>query len=314
VLKLGGLHVVGTERHESRRIDNQLRGRSGRQGDPGSTRFFLSLEDNIFRVFGGDRIKGMMGAFGIDDVPLESNMLSKSLNEAQKKVETYFYDIRKQLYDYDNVLNQQREKLYSERKRAMMAENLESLMVEYAEDTVDDIVGANIDLSVPMEEWELEVLAKKMQQYCYLMEDVTEETLRAKANAGGVDAVRDYLRKRSVEAYYTKREEIEKVEAGLMPQAERFFVLVQTDNLWKEHLQAIKFIQQAVGLRGYAQKDPLIEYKLEGYNLFREMMAQIRRNVIYSVYQFRPKRLDDSGQPTQAGPEAVTPEAANAEA
>ena len=104
------------------------------------------------------------------------------------------------------------------------------------------------------------------------------------------------------------------MEAGLMPQAERFFVLVQTDNLWKEHLQAIKFIQQAVGLRGYAQKDPLIEYKLEGYNLFREMMAQIRRNVIYSVYQFRPKRLDDNGQPTQAGPEAVTPEAANAEA
>ena len=117
-----------------------------------------------------------------------------------------------------------------------------------------------------------------------------------------------------MQAYYTKREEIEKVEAGLMPQAERFFVLVQTDNLWKEHLQAIKFIQQAVGLRGYAQKDPLIEYKLEGYNLFREMMAQIRRNVIYSVYQFRPKRLDDNGQPTQAGPEAVTPEAANAEA
>jgi len=304
VRALGGLHVVGTERHEARRVDNQLRGRSGRQGDSGSTRFFLSLEDNIFRIFGGDRIKNMMSAFQLDDVPIESGMLTRSLDEAQKKVETYFYDIRKQLFDYDNVLNQQREKLYSERKRALMSEDLSQVMIEYAEDTVDDIVGANIDVSAPVDMWDLESLAKKMRQYCFLLQDLTAEDLKAKADAGGIDGVRNYLQDLCVEAYRTKQKEIEAVEPGLMPQAERFFLLAQTDNLWKEHLQAIKFIQQAVGLRGYAQKDPLIEYKLEGYNLFKEMMGQIRRNVIYSVYQFTPKRLEEvpkEPQNTQTG-------------
>ncbi|KAK3253820.1 hypothetical protein CYMTET_36948 [Cymbomonas tetramitiformis] len=288
VVKLGGLHVVGTERHESRRIDNQLRGRSGRQGDPGSTRYFLSLEDNIFRIFGGDRIKGLMSAFNVDDLPIESGMLSKSLDSAQKKVETYFYDIRKQLFDYDQVLNQQREKLYADRRRSLMASSLQNLITEYAEETVNDIVDANIDPSVPVEEWDLDALANKMKQYCYLMDDIDGAVLKKYAMDGGADAVGDYLRKRSVDAYFTKKEEIEAVESGLFAEAERFFVLAQMDNLWKEHLQAIKFLQQAVGLRGYAQKDPLIEYKLEGYNLFVDMMAQIRRNVIYSVYQFRP--------------------------
>mmetsp|Transcript_27169 Transcript_27169/g.45446 ORF Transcript_27169/g.45446 Transcript_27169/m.45446 type:complete len:1029 (-) Transcript_27169:324-3410(-) len=291
VRQLGGLHVVGTERHESRRIDNQLRGRSGRQGDAGSTRFFLSLEDNIFRIFGGDRIKNMMSAFQLDDVPIESGMLTKSLDEAQKKVETYFYDIRKQLFDYDNVLNQQREKIYYERRRALMSTDLSQVMIEYAEETVDDIVGANLDPAVPMEQWDFTALAGKMKQYCYMLDDLTPEMLKEKAQEGGVDAVGAYLRERGVAAYRQKVAEIEAVEVGLMPQAERFFVLTQTDNLWKEHLQAIKFIQQAVGLRGYAQRDPLIEYKLEGYNLFREMLAQVRRNVIFSVYQFRPKAV-----------------------
>ncbi|GAB4816599.1 hypothetical protein N2152v2_003645, partial [Parachlorella kessleri] len=140
VVGLGGLHVVGTERHESRRIDNQLRGRSGRQGDPGSTRFFLSLEDNLFRIFGGDRIKGMMTAFRIEDLPIESQMLTNALDEAQRKVESYFFDIRKQLFEYDQVLNTQRDKIYAERRRALEAADLQQLLVEYAERTVDDIL------------------------------------------------------------------------------------------------------------------------------------------------------------------------------
>ncbi|CAI0470096.1 unnamed protein product [Linum tenue] len=164
VISAGGLHVVGTERHESRRIDNQLRGRSGRQGDPGSSRFFLSLEDNIFRIFGGDRIQGLMKAFRVEDLPIESQMLTKALDEAQRKVENYFFDIRKQLFEYDEVLNSQRDRVYSERRRALESDNLQSLIIEYAELTMDDILEANIGSDAPTESWDLEKLIAKVQQ------------------------------------------------------------------------------------------------------------------------------------------------------
>ncbi|KAF5842058.1 chloroplast-associated SecA protein [Dunaliella salina] len=290
VVQLGGLHVVGTERHESRRIDNQLRGRSGRQGDPGSTRFFLSLEDPLFRVFGGDRIKNLMLAFRVEDLPMESQMLSDALDTAQKRVENYFFDIRKNLFDYDQVVNTQRDRIYAERRRAVLATDLSPFMVEYAEKTADDIVEANIDRDADPSEWRLEALANKLVQYCVLLEGLTAEDL-VKNSKGDFDALKEYVRKLSVDAYYRKRAAMEEFEPGLMTEAERFFVLTNTDTLWKEHLQAIKFIQQAVGLRGYAAKDPLIEFKLEGYNLFVEMTAQIRRNVIYNVYMFKPTRL-----------------------
>ncbi len=306
VRALGGLHVVGTERHESRRIDNQLRGRSARQGDPGSTRFFLSLEDNLFRIFGGDRVTAMMQAFRVEDMPIESSMLSSSLDEAQKKVETYFYDIRKQLFEYDQVLNSQREKLYAERRKALRAEPdaLYALMVEYAEGTVDDIVNANLDAAAAPDSWDFEALAAKCRQYCMQMEDLTAEPLRQAATSGGLEGVRTYLRSRGVAALQQKRDEVENQQPGMMSEAVRFFMLTQTDALWKEHLQAIKFVQQAVGLRGYAQRDPLIEYKLEGFQLFQDMMAQIRRNVIYSVYQFAFRK---AGVENGAGAGAAPP-------
>ncbi|OAY74520.1 Protein translocase subunit SECA1, chloroplastic [Ananas comosus] len=277
VVAAGGLHVVGTERHESRRIDNQLRGRSGRQGDPGGSRFFLSLEDNIFRIFGGDRIQGLMRAFRVEDLPIESKMLTKALDEAQRKVENYFFDIRKQLFEYDEVLNSQRDRVYAERRRALVSDSLRSLMVEYAELTMDDILEANIGPDTPRENWELDKLIAKLQQYCYLLNDLTPELLQSKCSS--------YEDLRIICAC---EEIVEKQAPGLMKEAERFLILSNIDRLWKEHLQALKFVQQAVGLRGYAQRDPLIEYKLEGYNLFLDMMAQIRRNVIYSVYQFQP--------------------------
>ncbi|KAG5231606.1 protein translocase [Salix suchowensis] len=283
VVSAGGLHVMGTERHESRRIDNQLRGRSGRQGDPGSSRFFLSLEDNLFRIFGGDRIQGLMRAFRVEDLPIESNMLTKSLDEAQRKVENYFFDIRKQLFEYDEVLNSQRDRVYTERRRALESDNLQSLIIEYAELTMDDILEANIGSDAPVESWDLEKLIAKVQQYCYLLNDLTPDLLRSKCSS--YEDLQDYLRLRGREAYLQKRDIVDKEALGLMKEAERFLILSNIDRLWKEHLQAIKFVQQAVGLRGYAQRDPLIEYKLEGYNLFLEMMAQIRRNVIYSIYQ-----------------------------
>ncbi|MBA0592524.1 hypothetical protein Gorai_009505 [Gossypium raimondii] len=286
VVAAGGLHVVGTERHESRRIDNQLRGRSGRQGDPGSSRFFLSLEDNIFRIFGGDRIQGLMRAFRVEDLPIESKMLTKALDEAQRKVENYFFDIRKQLFEYDEVLNSQRDRVYTERRRALMSDNLQSLIIEYAELTMDDILEANIGSDAPKESWDLEKLIAKVQQYCYLLNDLTPDLLRSECSS--YEELQDYLCRRGREAYLQKRDMVEKQAEGLMKEAERFLILSNIDRLWKEHLQALKFVQQAVGLRGYAQRDPLIEYKLEGYNLFLDMMAQIRRNVIYSIYQFKP--------------------------
>ncbi|KAL7227028.1 hypothetical protein ACSBR1_021989 [Camellia fascicularis] len=291
VVSAGGLHVVGTERHESRRIDNQLRGRSGRQGDPGSSRFFLSLEDNIFRIFGGDRIQGLMRAFRVEDLPIESNLLTKALDEAQRKVENYFFDIRKQLFEYDEVLNSQRDRVYTERRRALESDNLQSLLIEYAELTIDDILEANIGPDASRESWDLEKLIAKLQQYCYLLNDLTPDLLVSKCS--NYEELRDYLHLRGREAYLQKRDIVEKQAPGLMKEAERFLILSNIDRLWKEHLQALKFVQQAVGLRGYAQRDPLIEYKLEGYNLFIEMMAQIRRNVIYSIYQFQPVLVKD---------------------
>lgn len=295
VIAAGGLHVIGSERHESRRIDNQLRGRSGRQGDPGSSRFFLSLEDNIFRIFGGDRIQGLMRAFNVEDLPIESKMLTKALDEAQRKVENYFFEIRKQLYDYDEVLNSQRERIYAERRRALEASDLQSQMLEYTELTMDDILEANIDPTSPAETWNLQGLVAKVQQYCYLLNDLTVEQLPS-----DFEKLKEYLQVLGREAYLQKRRQIEKETKGLMAEAERFFVLSQTDRLWKEHLQSLKFLQQAVGLRGYAQRDPLVEYKLEGYNLFVELVAQIRRNVIYSVYQFKPVMVKASGDEKDA--------------
>ncbi|MEW5312833.1 MAG: hypothetical protein WDW38_004438 [Sanguina aurantia] len=292
VVQSGGLHVIGTERHESRRIDNQLRGRSGRQGDPGSTRFFLSLEDALFRVFGGDKIKNLMVAFQIEDLPMESTMLSEALNTAQKKVENYFFDIRKQLFDYDQVVNTQRDKIYSERRKALLSKDLTAMMVEYAERTADDILEANVaDRSLDPSEWKLDALAGKMRQYCYLLESLTGDQLLTAARSGGFEGLRAYMRTLALDAYKEKVRLVEAYEPGLMPEAQRFFLLSQTDALWKQHLGAIKFLQQAVGLRGYASKDPLTEFKLEGYNLFVEMTSQVRRNVIYNVYMFEPKRM-----------------------
>ncbi|KAL8224781.1 hypothetical protein R6Q57_017338 [Mikania cordata] len=305
VVAAGGLHVVGTERHESRRIDNQLRGRSGRQGDPGSTRFFLSLEDNIFRIFGGDRIQGMMRAFRVEDLPIESKILTKALDEAQRKVENYFFDTRKQLFEYDEVLNSQRDRVYTERRRALESEDLQSLLVEYAELTMDDILEANIGSDAPKENWDFEKLIAKLQQYCYLLNDLSPDLLVSEAST--YEDLRSYLRLRGREAYLQKREIVEREASGLMKEAERFLILSNIDRLWKEHLQALKFVQQAVGLRGYAQRDPLIEYKLEGYNLFIEMMAQIRRNVIYSIYQFKPVMVKDPSKTRNDGPNGSVP-------
>ncbi|MCQ9198561.1 MAG: preprotein translocase subunit SecA [Prochlorococcus marinus XMU1429] len=286
VREAGGLHVIGTERHESRRVDNQLRGRAGRQGDLGSTRFFLSLDDNLLRIFGGDRVANLMNAFRVDeDMPIESRMLTRSLESAQKKVETYYYDIRKQVFEYDEVMNNQRKAVYGERLRVLKGIDLKRQVIGYGERTMIEIVDAYINPDLPPEEWNIDQLISKVKEFIYLLDDLKSDDI----NLLSIEELKNYLQEQLRIAYDLKESQIEKIRRGLMREAERFFILQQIDNLWREHLQAMDSLRESVGLRGYGQKDPLIEYKNEGYDMFLEMMTNMRRNVIYSMFMFQPK-------------------------
>ncbi|MEI7664613.1 MAG: preprotein translocase subunit SecA [Synechococcaceae cyanobacterium ELA263] len=286
VRQSGGLHVIGTERHESRRVDNQLRGRAGRQGDPGSTRFFLSLEDNLLRIFGGERVAGLMNAFRVEeDMPIESGMLTRSLEGAQKKVETYYYDIRKQVFEYDEVMNNQRKAVYAERRRVLEGRELKQQVIGYGERTIDDIVEAYVNPDLPPEEWDLDRLVQKVKEFVYLLEDLSPEQVRGLS----MEELKAFLQEQMRNAYDIKEGQVEQMRPGLMREAERYFILQQIDTLWREHLQAMDSLRESVGLRGYGQKDPLIEYKNEGYDMFLEMMTQMRRNVIYSMFMFQPQ-------------------------
>jgi preprotein translocase subunit SecA len=282
----GGLHVIGTERHESRRIDNQLRGRAGRQGDPGSTRFFLSLEDNLLRIFGGERMAGLMNAFRVEeDMPIESGMLTRSLEGAQKKVETYYYDQRKQVFEYDEVMNNQRKAVYRIRRRVLEGSELKQQVIEFGERTIDDIVEAYVNPELPPEEWDLTRLTDKVKEFIYLLDDLTPDQVKGLS----MEDLKAFLQEQMRNAYDIKESQVDQFQPGLMRQAERFFTLQQIDTLWREHLQAMDALRESVVLRGYGQKDPLIEYKNEGYDMFLEMMIQVRRNVIYSMFMFQPQ-------------------------
>lgn len=286
VVQLGGLHVIGTERHESRRIDNQLRGRAGRQGDPGSTKFFLSLDDSLLRIFGGDRVAGLMTALRVEeDMPIESGMLTRSLEGAQRKVETYYYDIRKQVFEYDEVMNNQRRAIYAERRRVLEGQDLKEQVVRYAEKTMEDIVDAYVNSELPSEEWDLKSVVSKVKEFVYLLSDLQPEQLEDLS----VGEIKSFLSEQARIAYDIKEAQIDQFKPGLMRDAERFFILQRIDTLWREHLQAMDALRESVGLRGYGQKDPLIEYKSEGYEMFLEMMTAIRRDVVYSLFQFQPQ-------------------------
>lgn len=286
VVGLGGLHVIGTERHESRRIDNQLRGRAGRQGDPGSTRFFLSLEDNLLRIFGGDRVAGLMQAFNVEeDMPIESGLLTRSLEGAQRKVETYYYDIRKQVFEYDEVMNKQRRAIYAERRRVLEGQDLKEQVLKYGEQTMNEIVDYYINPDLPSEDWDVPKLVSKVKEFVYLLADLEPEQMEDLT----VGDIKTFLHEQVRIAYDIKEAEIEQIRPGLMRQAERFFILQQIDSLWREHLQQMDGLRESVGLRGYGQKDPLIEYKTEGFEMFLDMMTNIRRNVVYSLFQFQPQ-------------------------
>lgn len=271
---LGGLHVIGTERHESRRIDNQLRGRSGRQGDPGSSRFFLSLEDKLLRLFGGDRIINIMQSFNYpDDTPIESGLLNRSLELAQKKVEAYFFDNRKQLFEYDEALNIQRGCIYTERKRILQQENLRSWLIDYADRSLYDLFAYVQDSN---NEETLEFLQVKLQKFLslpFLFNYPTE-----------LNNSVSFFQQQTQISYDLKEFEMEYCYSGLLREFEKYFILQQIDYSWKEHLQNIAFLRDSIRWRAYGQKNPLTEYKREAFNYYAKMLAQIRHRVVHVIY------------------------------
>ena len=284
VIKLGGLHVIGTERHESRRIDNQLRGRAGRQGDPGSSRFFLSLEDNLLRIFGGDRIGKLMESLKVDeDIPIESALLSKSLESAQKKVEAYYYDARKQLFEYDEVLNYQRQAIYSERRRILESDSLRNWIIQYAETTVLDYFNTYLEKGDFSLEEQDKVLAK-IESLLGLPLGID----RLFFSQYSITEMQNTLIRYTRISYDLKESQIDLIENGLMRELERSFLLQKIDSAWKEHLQQINTLRENIGWRGYGQKDPLIEYKNEAYNLFLSMTTNIRHSVVYLIFKSQP--------------------------
>lgn len=284
VIALGGLHVIGTERHESRRVDNQLRGRAGRQGDPGSSRFFLSLEDNLLRIFGGDKIVNLMETLRVEeDVPIESMLLNKSLESAQKKVEAYYYDARKQLFEYDEVLNYQRLAIYSERRRILESNNLRDWVIQYAETTIEDYIEHYFDKKHSMPNSASEVLDKieDLLGLPYDLDPMYFETL-------STSEAKNFLYQQVRIAYDLKESQIDLIENGLMRELERSFLLQKIDSAWKEHLQQMNSLRESIGWRGYGQKDPLIEYKNEAYDLFTSMTTNIRHSVVYLIFRSQP--------------------------
>lgn len=281
VAELGGLHVIGTERHESRRIDNQLRGRSGRQGDKGSSRMFLSLDDRIVRLFGGENIVNMMENLGLDDdTPIQSPILNKSLDSAQKKIESYYFDARKQLFEYDEALNIQRNGIYTERKRVLEAVSLRDWIIEYGERTLYDISVATKNS---------DSLGSKNNLFYHSLNQITGLHYNFVLAKKEVEIEQtDIALKQSFEVLYELKElQLETIENGLMRELEQSFLLQQVDKAWQEHLQKITALKDSIRWRAYGQRDPLTEYKKESYNLFVAMLIQIRHRVVYLIMRSR---------------------------
>ena len=277
ILQLGGLHVIGTERHESRRIDNQLRGRSGRQGDPGSSRFFLSLEDKLLRLFGGDQIVGLMQNIGFqEDTPIQSPLLNQSLESAQRKVEAYYFDTRKQLFEYDQALTLQRNGVYIERRRILQRKNVRDWIIEYAERSLYDLVLYS--KQVKDNERLADIFGFKVQELLGI-----PFKFETPIESEGSDKMLSFLQQQFQISYNLKEVEIESIEQGLMRELERTFLLQQIDYSWKEHLQKISFLRDSIRWRAYGQKNPLTEYKKEAFNFFITMLTRIRHRVVYFV-------------------------------
>lgn len=287
VIDAGGLHILGTERHESRRIDNQLRGRSGRQGDPGSSRFYLSLEDDLMRIFGGDRVKMIMERVGMQEgEPIEHKYTTRAIENAQKKVEAHNFDIRKHLLEFDDVMNKQREVVYAQRRFILGGEELKDTIVEMMEDVVADLVDRFTDERSHFEDWDLPALSDALWGQFGIRFNF--ESLEA--GEQNRDGLTEHILERAREAYDRKEEE---VTPQLMRELEKFVMLQAVDNQWKDHLLSMDHLKDGIGLRGYGQRDPLKEYQKEGFDLFLDMSARIKEETVRNMLLVKIAREED---------------------
>jgi preprotein translocase subunit SecA len=282
VVGLGGLHILGTERHESRRIDNQLRGRSGRQGDPGSSRFYLALEDDLLRIFGGERITGIMEKLGMEEgEPIEHNLISRAIENAQAKVEGHNFDIRKQLIEYDDVMNQQREVIYKQRRATLTGGGLRDSIMEMIAERSDEIAEAFADERALPEEWDIKGLQESVFKYFnFRLGTIDEATLDGLT----LEGLAQYIEDAAVEVYREKERLIGETEIRNL---ERIVMLQAVDSLWKDHLLSMDHLKEGIGLRGYAQQNPLIVYKKEGFDMFQELIARIKDETLSIMFRIQ---------------------------
>jgi preprotein translocase subunit SecA len=281
VKELGGLHILGTSRHESRRIDNQLRGRSGRQGDEGTSRFYLSLEDDLLRIFGGERIHAVMDKLGIEEGEhIEHSFISKAIENAQSKVEGHNFEIRKHLLEYDDVMNQQREVIYQQRRMALMEKNLKTVVIEMIEDKVYDIVDEFTVEKTPLKQWDLKGLGGRIKQVFNFTPDL--ETLVQKN-----DSPENFSKTlfEQVKNLYNQREG--SIGSDITREIERHLILQTVDTRWKEHLLSMDHLKEGIGLRGYAQQDPLRIYKKEGFDMFHGLMERIKEEIVEILFKIQ---------------------------
>ncbi|KJS32187.1 MAG: preprotein translocase subunit SecA [Desulfatitalea sp. BRH_c12] len=286
VTELGGLHILGTERHESRRIDNQLRGRSGRQGDPGSSRFYLSLEDDLLRIFGGERIGNIMERLGLQDgEPIEHNLISRAIENAQTKVEAHNFDIRKHLLEYDDVMNQQREVIYRQRRELLTGQDIRETVTDMIMEKTGEIAAQFADEKALPEDWDHKGLSDAVfQQFNYRLKDFAPDTLDGLTEEGLTQEIYDQTM-----AVHQEREN--QFGADTMRHLERVIMLQTVDNLWKDHLLSMDHLKEGIGLRGYAQQNPLLVYKKEGFESFQDLIERIKSetlNILFRVQLAEP--------------------------
>ena len=291
VPELGGLAILGTERHESRRIDNQLRGRAGRQGDPGSSQFFLSLEDDLMRIFGADNISGIMDKLGMEeDEPIEHSLITKSIERAQKKVEDHNYNIRKYILEYDDVMNQQREVLYEQRRRILGNESLRDTINEMIDKLVTEAVDTYADEKLYPEEWDYEGLHKHLSQYFLTSELMSTEEME--------EYTRQELDERLHEIAHSEyQDRVDLLGEAMFGQLEKAIMLRVVDSKWMEHLDNMDMLREGIGLRAYGQKNPLVEYKFEAYDMFQHMIESIQDETIMALYKIRAQLIQEIEEP-----------------
>jgi preprotein translocase subunit SecA len=285
VKELGGLHILGTERHESRRIDNQLRGRAGRQGDPGSSRFFISLEDDLMRLFGSEKIMKVVETLGMEeDMTIEHAMLSKSIEGAQKKVEGRNFDIRKHVLQYDNVMNKQREVIYAQRRQVLLGEDIRDSIMEMVKEIIENAVGNHTAGSEFAEEWDLKGLLEYLHSI-FLPKNAfsMEELLKLTRNE-----LKEILYKKAVEIYEIKEAPI---EIEVMRELERVALLRSVDTKWIDHIDAMDQLREGISLRAYGQQDPVQAYTVEGYDMFNELVRNIKEDTVRFIYNINTANL-----------------------